>query len=636
MSEVISEELYAILVERGALTRKEIGDLWSLSTEDWRRIRESVLRRRNVEPGPPRVGGLRIKKQRLLQDPDATVPESLLKYAWESEAVEGLCSVLTYDKLEKLLGPLAWTVRMSRVARTGQNRRGTRHEIATALMIRHGRDLFANQSIRRMVGKECQLSKDEIPTRWVPGKDTAISFVKKTGFPEELAGIPSAAKQPDYEYIEGRPNLGPLVDFQLELQAKVLTEVLQRPNSRRIASLPTGAGKTRVAVESLREWMSSKWSEDRIGKGTSVLWLAHTEELCEQAYECFKQVWEANVNTCPIVLFRFWGQYTQQLNQHAQALDNLKTSPCVLISTPQRIFNLLCDPSEPAKALRGDLRYGVGAIVVDEAHRAAAPTYRRILDDFEQHTKASVLGLTATPFRMSGTQELQTIFEAVLYPDNTFQNVDPKDYLQDRGYLARPRWREIETQTIMKLPDDISPSTLTEQEIGRIDDVLAIRADNARRRIIILDAILEIYSENQYAKVLYFGPSVFDAECMAYLLRERGIAAGFVSGGTRSVSRRRLIEEFKKGHVHALCNCEVLTTGFDAPQVTHLVMARPTVSPVLYEQMLGRGLRGTRFGGTELVEVYNCKDDERFELPMPGYKYFREMWASQAFTGGTL
>ncbi|MGR9092181.1 MAG: DEAD/DEAH box helicase [Gammaproteobacteria bacterium] len=98
--------------------------------------------------------------------------------------------------------------------------------------------------------------------------------------------------------------------------------------------------------------------------------------------------------------------------------------------------------------------------------------------------------------------------------------------------------------------------------------------------------------EDDDAKIMYFGTSILDAECMAFLLRLRGITSAYVSGATREVTRRKVVDDFKHGDVKVLCNCEVLTTGFDAPKVTHLVMARPTVSQVLYEQMVGRGLRG--------------------------------------------
>lgn len=115
---------------------------------------------------------------------------------------------------------------------------------------------------------------------------------------------------------------------------------------------------------------------------------------------------------------------------------------------------------------------------------------------------------------------------------------------------------------------------------------------------------------------------------MAYLLRERGIRAAVVSARTRGVTRRNLIEQFRQNKLSVLCNCEVLTTGFDAPRVTHVVMARPTVSQVLYEQMVGRGLRGPMFGGTKTCFILDCEDSFRGEVrPQLGYTRFRKVWA---------
>jgi superfamily II DNA or RNA helicase len=76
-----------------------------------------------------------------------------------------------------------------------------------------------------------------------------------------------------------------------------------------------------------------------------------------------------------------------------------------------------------------------------------------------------------------------------------------------------------------------------------------------------------------------------------------------------------------------LCNCEVLATGFDAPRVTHVVMARPTVGQVMYEQMIGRGLRGKRFGGTKVCQILDCVDDYRGPVrPEMGYRRFQAVW----------
>jgi DNA repair protein RadD len=280
------------------------------------------------------------------------------------------------------------------------------------------------------------------------------------------------------------------------------------------------------------------------------------------------------------------------------------------------------------------LRNGAGLLVVDEAHRAAAPSYRRILAALVTGERpAPVVGLTATPFRMeyvgddpdAGTAELREIFRDLIEPTATL-GPSPRARLQERAVLARPEFEVIETHTSMRMPEIGRADGPSEEDLGRIDRALAVRADNSPRRLAILERITPLARDPRNL-LLYFGPSVRDAECMAFLLRERGIPAAVVSAATRDVTRRLLVERFKRSELRVLCNCEVLTTGFDAPRVTHVVMARPTVSQVLYEQMVGRGLRGPRFGGTESCVILDCQDELRGPTrPELGYKRFRKVW----------
>ena len=81
---------------------------------------------------------------------------------------------------------------------------------------------------------------------------------------------------------------------------------------------------------------------------------------------------EASENVCPLLLARFWGGYTQDMAKHRETLEQIFSRPCVLISTPQRIVNLLADRIEGAEEVVRDLMQRLGLLVVDEAHRAAA------------------------------------------------------------------------------------------------------------------------------------------------------------------------------------------------------------------------------------------------------------------------
>ncbi len=246
------------------------------------------------------------------------------------------------------------------------------------------------------------------------------------------------------------------------------------------------------------------------------------------------------------------------------------------------------------------------------------------------------MGLTATPFRReyveddpeAGTEELRSIFLNLIEPTSTLGD-NIRATLQERGILAQPVFSTIVTDTPMRMPP-LDFDLPTAEDVERIDRDLAARADNPRRRLVVLDRIVPL-AQDPRNLILYFGPSVSDAECMAYLLRERQIPVAVVSGQTREATRRRTIDRFKRSELRVLCNCEVLTTGFDAPKVSHVVMARPTVSQVLYEQMVGRGLRGRVFGGTDTCVILDCQDDfgNAPVRPELGYRRFRRIWKAE-------
>jgi superfamily II DNA or RNA helicase len=624
-------DIINVILSRGELTKDDIKSLWSLNEEAYAQLKEDLAGEKLIEPGSRGSGGFCAKFAKRPKPPDETSSApKILGTAWEQAAADRLAALLSHAEIEDLLGDLVYTIRRARNQATGEDRRGTKAELAAALMTQHGIDLFINSDIRAIIAKK---TKTDCPKRWVPGKATALRFVTETQFPEELAGIPAGETPPDFEYLEGRVDLKGLQPFQLEVQGKLLIVLRTSAAARAIVTLPTGAGKTRVAVDSLRDWLTERWTTKQDGIGNTILWLAHTEELCEQAYACFREVWQSSSNVCPLLLFRFWGQFTKDLIQHRDTLINMSFRPTVLISTPHRIVNLLEERIQGGKEVIENLEGTTGLILIDEAHRAAAPSYRTIMKAFQTTRRnPAMIGLTATPFRQeysatdpsAGTRELRELFGQIIEPLETLGE-NPRAKLEADGYLACPVWSEIKTATLLMAPQITDPEHITEDDIEKIDYALKIRADNPTRRMLVLEHVLNI-CEDTASQIIYFGPSVLDAECMAFLLRQRNVSAAFVSGNTRDVTRRKIIADFKAGRVKVLCNCEVLTTGFDAPKVTHVVMARPTVSQVLYEQMIGRGLRGPKFGGTATCVIIDLEDKYRSERPKLGYQQFRDLW----------
>ena len=111
---------------------------------------------------------------------------------------------------------------------------------------------------------------------------------------------------------------------------------------------------------------------------------------------------------------------------------------------------------------------------------------------------------------------------------------------------------------------------------------------------------------------------------MSVMLRKAGYLANYIINETRLSTRRKTIEDFSSGKIQFLCNCEILTTSFDEPRIDHVIMARPTISQVLYEQMIGRGLRGELFGGTKTCKILIC-EDIKFPTGYEFYQFWRDI-----------
>jgi DNA repair protein RadD len=100
------------------------------------------------------------------------------------------------------------------------------------------------------------------------------------------------------------------------------------------------------------------------------------------------------------------------------------------------------------------------------------------------------------------------------------------------------------------------------------------------------------------------------SDILASVLRARGYQANSVTSKSSAYDRERSISDFKKDdeEVRILCNFGVLTTGFDAPQTSAALVARPTKSLVLYSQMIGRAIRGIKAGGNKTAEIVTVLD----------------------------
>jgi superfamily II DNA or RNA helicase len=119
---------------------------------------------------------------------------------------------------------------------------------------------------------------------------------------------------------------------------------------------------------------------------------------------------------------------------------------------------------------------------------------------------------------------------------------------------------------------------------------------------------------NKHQRIIVFGITKNHAILLNSLLTAIGIDSNVVTSDSTSIERNRVISRFKLSRAEnpnpmVLCNFGILTTGFDAPEISCAVIARPTDSLVLYSQMIGRAIRGPKSGGNEVSEIVTVIDD---------------------------
>ncbi|MBW4618588.1 MAG: DEAD/DEAH box helicase [Cyanosarcina radialis HA8281-LM2] len=432
----------------------------------------------------------------------------------------------------------------------------------------------------------------------------ALKKVKINGFSESRKYLFNFFEIPIYsrtqkiaqtpELIENTPKY-PLFTHQRHVVQKVKNYLSKEPR-RVLLHLPTGAGKTRTAMNIIAEHL-------RNNEPTLVIWLAYSEELCEQAVTEFQKAWDS-LGDRPISTYRFWGSHELDLEQ---AQDGL------VVAGLAKVYHAA------KKSIRFINQLGVrcSLVIIDEAHQAIAQTYKLVLDALVvPYEKTALLGLTATPGRtwadINTDARLAKFFalQKVTLEIPGYDN--PIDYLVDRQYLAKVNYRPLFYET---------GSELTPQDLNRINTELDIpqyildrlAADEQRNLRIILE--LEALAPH-HQRIIVFNASVAHARLIAGILRFRGANADAVTGDTPKSERERLIHSFKdeQPQTKILCNYGVLTTGFDAPKTSAAVIARPTKSLVLYSQMVGRAIRGIKAGGNATAEIVTVVDSQ-----LPGF-----------------
>ncbi len=232
-------------------------------------------------------------------------------------------------------------------------------------------------------------------------------------------------------------------------------------------------------------------------------------------------------------------------------------------------------------------------VVIDEFHHAAARSYRKVIDYFQPEF---LLGLTATPDRLDGADLY------ALCGDNLVYECPLTDGIE-RGDLSPFRYFGI--------ADDVDYTPIPWRG-GRFDpDVLTQAVETEKRARYALDQ----WREKGCGRTLAFCVTVSHAEFMAEFFRRNGVAAVAVHSGAGSAPRTGSIERLRLGELQVIFTVDMFNEGLDVPEIDAVLMLRPTESPIVFLQQLGRGLR--RSAGKDALTVIDFIGNHRSFLIKP-------------------
>ncbi len=346
-----------------------------------------------------------------------------------------------------------------------------------------------------------------------------------------------------------------LRDYQQECLHTILAQYRAGVH-RQLVSLPTGTGKTVIFAAFPHFFRMKK----------RMLVLAHREELLDQARD---------------KILRSNPALSVEIEQAGRSAGGQSQVVVASVATLGR--------KDSARLKRLDPQ-DFYLVVVDEAHHAIAPTYRRVLERLgvlETDTDKLLVGFTATPKRGDG-QGLDRIFDEIVFSRTLPEMIYA-------GYLSPVAGYRVETDV------DLSEVRM------RMGDFVTSHLSQAVNITARNDLVVKVYKDHLAdQQTLCFCVDVAHALSLAESFRAAGISAAAVTGSMDSDVRRQALADFAAAHTQVITNCMVLTEGYDESSVSGIILARPTRSSLLYTQMIGRGTR--LHPGKECVTIIDIVD----------------------------
>lgn len=449
-----------------------------------------------------------------------------------------------------------------------------------ALTIQLGADILKKKYLSTII--EC-LDYDQINSLGFENYDEAIDFYSKNkqklvhDFQIEDEYLEKKEKEERREYEYSIPEYGKcngvgafLHPYQLQVKKKIAEKLFKTTANKVLGVMPTGAGKTILAMELLTDvFRTSNVSDISLG------WFVDSSELAEQSFRSFQKNWKQRGDRI-VRAQRFFSEFS-----------GISDKECDKITFAT--FFLL-HPRLNTEPVINFLR-NTDLIVIDEAHSSNAETYLEVITRYlELNPRGKVLGLTATPHRSDDNsfKSIKGMFnEVVTIISDSGKPIDsPIEYLVNNQYLAKIDYQILNTEKGLDKSEYFNNLHFTIKEECK--------------------SIIE-RGENS----IIFAQSKSHAIALSIFLKRAGIENELIVGETPLSKRKKILEDFgdKKNKLSIIVNHQILQKGIDVPGMNSIMVLPKIESPTLALQILGRAMRGPKNGGNNTNTIYLTKDN---------------------------
>lgn len=388
-----------------------------------------------------------------------------------------------------------------------------------------------------------------------------------------------------------------LEDFQIRIKNQLLKNI-NNNNLKTIIHMPTGSGKTKTTIVSLLENnLKTNFLNENL-----IIWLAHSDELCEQAKDAFEELWKL-YGTCNLPLLRLKDQKLEDIK---------KISGGIIIVTYPKLHRMRMNPvgSKILEFIRSKNKF----IIADEAHMVPAQTFRDSIEFISKLDFTHLIGLSATPggYYIDQTEELSNYFlknKITITDDQNkeLENDEPISFLQKKGVLSYIKAHQVKTDFNFEFTSEEQQRILSSFDEGLNPELIKEMGEDIERNMCIYGELSNLYEQN--LSTIVFACSLRHTKLLHKICILSGMKVAKIDDKTSNHNRKKIVKDFKNKEIKIIFNYGVLSTGFDAPGTEAILIARPTTSPIIYSQMLGRGLRGPKFGGKSECLLIDLKDN---------------------------